>query len=207
MLSTPDASRALGRREGLAIERTPDALDEVQFASARELSTRNLERESGLLRQVRAALDRIADGTYGACLHCDEEISQKRLKAVPWATLCIACQEQSDRNRRAAVRRGNAVSLLCRLAPRKKGQGAAARRATKAAEAVQLHQQISEPVKFKIFGLDFGVNGYWASAVWMMVFTAALVNLGCARLSCARRLDQLLRESKVTVWELRPLRK
>jgi len=94
-----DAARALGKREGLAIERTPDALDEVQFAAARELSTRNLERESSLQREVRAALDRIADGTYGACLHCEEEISQKRLKAVPWATLCIVCQEQADRNR------------------------------------------------------------------------------------------------------------
>jgi DnaK suppressor protein len=71
----------------------------VQFAASRELSTRNLERESSLLRQVRAALDRIADGTYGACLQCEEEISPKRLKAVPWATLCIGCQEQADRNR------------------------------------------------------------------------------------------------------------
>lgn len=93
-----EAARALGRREGLAIERTPDALDEVQFATARELSTRNLERESSLLREVRAALNRIADGSFGACLQCEEEISHKRLQAVPWATLCIHCQEQRDRN-------------------------------------------------------------------------------------------------------------
>jgi DnaK suppressor protein len=93
-----EAARALGRREGLAVERTPDSLDEVLFASARELSTRNLERESTLLREVRAALGRIADGSYGVCLECEEEISEKRLKAVPWATLCIACQEHSDRN-------------------------------------------------------------------------------------------------------------
>jgi DnaK suppressor protein len=98
-----EAARALGRREDLAIERTPDALDEVQFAAARELSTRNLERESSILREVRAALDRIADGSYGTCLHCEEEISQKRLKAVPWATLCIACQEEADRNRQPEV--------------------------------------------------------------------------------------------------------
>jgi DnaK suppressor protein len=98
-----EATRRLGRREGLTIERTPDALDEVQFATARELSTRSLERESTLLREVRAALDRIADGSYGVCPHCEEEISQKRLKAVPWATLCIACQEQSDRNRQTEV--------------------------------------------------------------------------------------------------------
>lgn len=98
-----EATRTLGRREGLTIERTPDALDEVQFAAARELSTRNLERESTILREVRAALHRIADGSYGVCLHCEEEISQKRLTAMPWATLCIACQEQSDRNRQTEV--------------------------------------------------------------------------------------------------------
>jgi DnaK suppressor protein len=93
-----EAAGVLGRREGLAVERTPDSLDEVLFASARELSTRNLERESSLLREVRAALGRIAEGSYGVCLQCEEEISQKRLKAVPWATLCIACQEHSDRS-------------------------------------------------------------------------------------------------------------
>ena len=92
-------TQTLGRREDLTIERTPDALDEVQFASARELSTRNMERESSLAREVRAALGRIDDGSYGVCLHCEEEISQKRLNAVPWATFCSACQEQSDRDR------------------------------------------------------------------------------------------------------------
>ena len=87
---------ATGRRDGIAIERTADALDEVQLSAERELTTRNLERESRLLRNVRAALDQIAEGTYGTCLECDEEISHKRLHAMPWATLCITCQERAD---------------------------------------------------------------------------------------------------------------
>ena len=87
----------LRRRDGIAIEKTPDALDEVQLATERELTTRNLERESKVMREVRAALDRIQQGTYGTCLHCEEEIGSKRLNAVPWAPLCIACQEQDDR--------------------------------------------------------------------------------------------------------------
>ena len=98
-----EAARTLGRREGLTIERTPDALDEVQFAAARELSTRHLEREARLLREVRAALGRIADGSYGICLQCEEEISQKRLRAMAWATLCIDCQEELDRNHQPEV--------------------------------------------------------------------------------------------------------
>jgi len=92
-----ELARAVALREGIVIERTADALDEVQFAAARELRTRTLERESSLLRDVRAALDRIADGSYGECLECEEEISPRRLNAIPWATLCIRCQEHADR--------------------------------------------------------------------------------------------------------------
>jgi DnaK suppressor protein len=91
-----DLSQATGRRDDIAIERTPDVLDQVQLAAERELTTRSLDRESRLLRNVRAALGRIAEGTYGTCFECEEEISPKRLRALPWATLCIACQEEAD---------------------------------------------------------------------------------------------------------------
>lgn len=86
----------LRNRDGIAIEKTPDALDEVHLATERELMTRNLERESKTLREVREALERIQQNTYGACLTCDEEIGVRRLKAVPWTPLCIACQERED---------------------------------------------------------------------------------------------------------------
>jgi DnaK suppressor protein len=85
-------------REGIAIEKSPDALDEVQHAAERELAIRNLDRESQLLRNVRAALRRIDEGTFGVCLHCEEDISPKRLVAVPWTPFCIQCQEIADRS-------------------------------------------------------------------------------------------------------------
>ena len=88
----------LRNREGIAIEKTADALDEVQLAGERELAIRNLDRESNLLRNVRSALARIADGSYGVCLHCEEDISPKRLNAVPWTSYCIKCQEAADRH-------------------------------------------------------------------------------------------------------------
>jgi DnaK suppressor protein len=89
---------ALKNREDIAIEKTADAIDEVQLAGERELAIRNLDRGSGLLRKVRAALARIEDGSYGTCMHCEDEISPKRLKAVPWAPFCIRCQELADRH-------------------------------------------------------------------------------------------------------------
>ncbi len=90
--------RVLVNREGIEIEKSPDALDEVQHATERELAIRNLDRDSALLRNVRAALVRHTQGTYGICQHCEEEISSKRLQAVPWAAFCIECQEIADRN-------------------------------------------------------------------------------------------------------------
>jgi RNA polymerase-binding transcription factor len=93
-----ELARLLRKRDGMAIQKTPDALDEVQLATERELVTRNLERESNVQRDVRAALRRIEQGDYGTCLNCDDEIGLKRLNAVPWTSLCIGCQEQADRN-------------------------------------------------------------------------------------------------------------
>ena len=88
----------LRNRDAIAIEKCPDSLDEVQYATERELAIRSLDRDSNLLRNVRAALDRIAEGGYGVCLHCDEDISPKRLAAVPSTAFCIVCQEIADRS-------------------------------------------------------------------------------------------------------------
>jgi DnaK suppressor protein len=87
----------LRNRDAITIEKSPDALDEVQNAAERELAIRNLDRESNLLRNVRAALRRIDEGEFGVCVHCEEEISPKRIAAVPWTPYCIACQEAADK--------------------------------------------------------------------------------------------------------------
>ena len=55
-----------------------------------------LDRESVLARRIRSAIDRIEGGAYGICLECEEEISPRRLNALPWAELCIHCQERAD---------------------------------------------------------------------------------------------------------------
>lgn len=93
-----ELERIVCNRDAITIEKSADALDEVQHAAERELAIRNLDRESHLLRNVRLALRRIEDGTFGVCLHCEEDISPKRIAAVPWAPFCIQCQEQADRN-------------------------------------------------------------------------------------------------------------
>ena len=93
-----EIAASLRNRDDIAIEKAADAIDEVQLAGERELAIRNLDRESALLRNVKLALSRIGDGSFGTCMHCEEEISPKRLNAVPWAPFCIRCQEAADRN-------------------------------------------------------------------------------------------------------------
>ena len=88
--------RALRERDGIAIEKSADQMDEIQCASEQELEIRNVDRDSALLREVKSALRRIHDGSFGACADCDWAISPKRLAAVPWALRCIECQEAAD---------------------------------------------------------------------------------------------------------------
>jgi len=94
-----ELARELQNRDGIAIEKSADQMDEIQYASERELAIRNVDRESHLLRQVKAALRRIQDGSFGTCAECESAISPRRLVALPWALLCIQCQETADRDR------------------------------------------------------------------------------------------------------------
>ena len=88
----------LRRRDGIAIEKSADQMDEIQYASERDLAIRNVDRDSAMLRELKAALRRIHDGSFGTCMDCESAISPKRLAAVPWAPRCIQCQEAADRD-------------------------------------------------------------------------------------------------------------
>jgi DnaK suppressor protein len=94
-----ELERGIHHREAIAIEQSPDQLDEIQTASDRDLAISQIDRQSKQLRNVRAALRRIGDGRFGICEQCDEDIAPKRLAAIPWASLCIECQEAEERNR------------------------------------------------------------------------------------------------------------
>ena len=84
-------------RAGLAVETSPDELDRIQHASDRDYAVGNLERNSNRLAEVRTALRRIAQGTFGICVGCEANINPKRLAAVPWASSCIVCQEATEK--------------------------------------------------------------------------------------------------------------
>ena len=93
-----ELERFTRHRDGIAVERSADELEEIQRASERAITVSNLDREFKELRNVRAALRRIQEGNFGTCQQCDLDIHPKRLAAVPWARLCIRCQEAVDGN-------------------------------------------------------------------------------------------------------------
>src|SRR5271163_1744489 len=85
------------RLDSIAIERSADMLEEVQYKAERELAIASLNRESTIRRNIDLALIRIHDHSFGTCVHCDGEIATRRLEAVPWTPFCIRCQEAADR--------------------------------------------------------------------------------------------------------------
>jgi DnaK suppressor protein len=90
-------------REELHIEYSADPLDQVKSTADREVAIHRIDQHAAQIREIRAALAQIDDGTYGICEQCDEPISQKRLTAVPWARLCVACQSREEAESRRSM--------------------------------------------------------------------------------------------------------
>ena len=67
----------------------------------RELSMDLVSSEQEILYQIDDALKRLDDGSYGICQQCNTPITMSRLKAVPYASLCISCQRvKEQKNKR-----------------------------------------------------------------------------------------------------------
>jgi len=83
-------------REEIAINRVPDVIDDVQNTTEREFALGSINRHWQTLRAIEQALQRLEEGSFGVCAECDSQIHPKRLQAVPWAALCLSCQEAKD---------------------------------------------------------------------------------------------------------------
>jgi DnaK suppressor protein len=74
---------------------------EAAANTARDLEFALDAHDTTEIAAVDAALQRIADGVYGACVDCGAHIAEGRLKAAPEASRCIACQEKLEKSQRA----------------------------------------------------------------------------------------------------------
>jgi RNA polymerase-binding transcription factor len=93
-----EAVATSGSRDSIRSQQVADPIDMTQQAAEREMAMQNLHRGAALFRQLRSAMTRLDDGSYGICLQCEEPISPKRLNAVPWDEFCISCQETADQS-------------------------------------------------------------------------------------------------------------
>jgi RNA polymerase-binding protein DksA len=88
--------RIESRLADVSIEREPDdEAAQATYSVTRDMSAATLERERRTLSEVEAALKRLANGRYGICESCEATISDARLRALPWARLCISCASRS----------------------------------------------------------------------------------------------------------------
>lgn len=74
-----------------------DLADHVQASTSRDLGFIARERLAGRVARLNAALARLADGTYGLCVVCGEEVAPARLRAIPEVETCRDCQEKLER--------------------------------------------------------------------------------------------------------------
>src|SRR5215218_6761784 len=84
-----------------------DIQDEIDFAL--------IQMKAETLTKIEEALRRLEEGTFGYCFECGEEISERRLRALPFAVRCKDCEEAREtaqQRERMLQRRGAASSLF-----------------------------------------------------------------------------------------------
>jgi RNA polymerase-binding protein DksA len=101
MLSELDAATTTLENEGAGESSELSHLDQHPGDTASELS--DTDREVALIEaagdqraQVKAALARIEDGSYGTCVDCGQPISETRLQVRPEAARCVQCQTKAE---------------------------------------------------------------------------------------------------------------
>ena len=84
------------RADGLDADRAAEPLENAINACNREQRAGEIQRATATLTAVNWAIARWGLGCGDVCVRCNEDISAKRLTALPWASRCVTCQEAPD---------------------------------------------------------------------------------------------------------------
>jgi DnaK suppressor protein len=76
-----------------------DSIDQATQSLDKEILFELSDNERKILGDIEAALRKMEKGTYGLCEHCKNVIEKKRIKALPSARYCMACQSGAERSR------------------------------------------------------------------------------------------------------------
>lgn len=91
--------------EGLHAPVTGDMVDAALDAAKDDVGSKLIEVESRELTRIEYALERMRSGTFGVCEDCGTNIPIARLSALPYATRCIKCQREHERQPAAMASR------------------------------------------------------------------------------------------------------
>ena len=98
-----DVRRELAKHRGQRftdlLQGTGDPEDAATADLLVDLNLAEIERDVDELRAVQHALVRLKSGQYGICQSCGGEIDPARLEALPYAVLCVRCQERAEHSR------------------------------------------------------------------------------------------------------------
>ena len=78
-------------------EKMTDIAEIASSASDGDVEMIVAEEDARELKQIEGALARIKAGHYGVCEQCSRPIKKARLKAIPFATLCVSCKEEEEK--------------------------------------------------------------------------------------------------------------
>ncbi len=73
-----------------------DIADKASSSYTKEFMFSKSDGDRQLLQEVVDALARTENKDFGECSNCGEPVERKRLEAVPWASLCLSCQEEAE---------------------------------------------------------------------------------------------------------------
>ena len=87
-----ELNQGSGQTRFLGWQHSADTVEDAQAEVALDLAVLAINKDWETRNAVETALERMEIGSYGICESCEQEISPKRLQAVPWATRCAPCQ-------------------------------------------------------------------------------------------------------------------
>ena len=97
---------------GSAVQGVLDAAESSELDIQDEIEFAIIQMKAETLNKIDEALRRLEEGTYGYCFECGEEVSEKRLRALPFAVRCKDCEEareMAQQRERIQARRGSAT--------------------------------------------------------------------------------------------------
>ena len=82
--------------QALGTDSVQDSADRSVISLSKEFLFERSSQRRAILRLIEAALKRIADGSFGVCVGCGDDIQSQRLEALPWTQFCLRCQGELE---------------------------------------------------------------------------------------------------------------